>query len=76
MSEHDTKTEGAGSGIEAAIRDFKSNLRPVLESALNRLDLVTREEFEVQQAVLVRTREKVERLEALVAGMEKPDRDM
>jgi BMFP domain-containing protein YqiC len=75
MSEHDRQPEGIGSGFEAAIRDFKTNLRPLLESALSRLDLVTREEFEVQQAVLARTREKVERLESLVAEMERPDRE-
>ena len=58
-------------GLKAAREDFDANLRPLMESALGRLDLVTREEFDIQRAVLARTREKVERLEALVAQLEK-----
>ena len=44
--------------------DAENNLRAALAGGLKRLDLVTREEFEVQQAVLARTREKLEALEA------------
>lgn len=51
--------------------DLEKNLRASLQSVFSRLDLVTREEFEVQQAVLVRTREKLDKLEAQVAAMEK-----
>ena len=43
--------------------DVESNFRSLLQSSLDRLDLVTREEFEVQRKVLARTREKLERLE-------------
>lgn len=43
--------------------DIEDRLRAVLESQLGRLDLVTREEFEIQKRVLERTREKLERLE-------------
>ena len=50
--------------------DLQRNLRSGLESTLARLDLVTREEFEVQQAVLQRTREKLKVLEARVAELE------
>ena len=50
--------------------DIEKNLRAVLHSVFNRLDLVTREEFEVQQAVLLRTREKLEQLEAKFTEME------
>ena len=46
-----------------------------MESALGRLNLVTREEFEVQQAVLARTREKLKALEARVAALENPPAD-
>jgi BMFP domain-containing protein YqiC len=46
------------------------NVRAVVGSALQRMDLVTREEFDVQAAVLARTREKLEALEARVAGLE------
>ena len=41
-----------------------------MESALSRMDLVTREEFDVQTAVLARTREKLETLERRVAELE------
>jgi BMFP domain-containing protein YqiC len=51
--------------------DVEKNLRASLQGLFSKLDLVTREEFEVQQAVLVRTREKLDRLEVQVAAMEK-----
>ena len=44
-------------------RDIEKNVKAMLGSALSKLDLVTREEFEVQRAVLARTREKLEALE-------------
>jgi BMFP domain-containing protein YqiC len=50
--------------------DAERNLRAALESLFNRLDLVTREEFEVQQAVLARTRAKLEQLEKQIAALE------
>ena len=50
--------------------DIEKNLRAVLQNVFNKLDLVTREEFDVQQAVLLRTREKLEALEAAVAALE------
>ena len=50
--------------------DIEKNLRAVLQSVFAKLDLVTREEFDVQQAVLLRTREKLEALEAKVALLE------
>ena len=51
-------------------RDVEKNLRAALHSAFGRLDLVTREEFDVQSAVLVRTRAKLEALEKQVAVLE------
>ena len=48
----------------------KRELHLALQSALGRLDLVTREEFDAQQAVLARTREKVEQLEETLANLE------
>ena len=51
--------------------DIEKNLRAVLQSVFAKLDLVTREEFDVQQEVLLRTRQKLETLEAKVAGLEK-----
>ena len=52
-------------------KDIEKNLRVMLSSAFSRLDLVTREEFDVQAKVLARTREKVVALEARVAELER-----
>jgi len=54
----------------AARDDFESHARATVMSVLSRLELVTREEFDAQQAVLMRTREKVEALEQRVAALE------
>ena len=51
-------------------QDMEKNLRAALTAALGRLDLVTREEFDVQSQVLARTRAKLETLEKLVAELE------
>lgn len=50
-------------GLRSVRTDLEDNFRAVLKSGLSRMDLVTREEFEVQQAVLARTREQLEALE-------------
>ncbi len=52
-------------------KDIEKNLRALLSSAFSRLDLVTREEFDIQQEVLGRTRDKLQQMEARVAEMEK-----
>ena len=49
----------------------EKNLRAALAAALAKLDIVTREELEIQTAVLARTREKIEALEKQVAELEK-----
>ena len=51
--------------------DLEKNLRALLASAFSRLDLVTREEFDVQCEVLARTRAKLAELEAKLAELEK-----
>ena len=51
--------------------DLEKNLRALLGGFLSRLDLVTREEFDVQRQVLLRTREKLAQLEARVAELER-----
>lgn len=51
--------------------DLEKNLRALIASAFSRLDLVTREEFDVQREVLARTRAKLEELEAKIAELEK-----
>lgn len=51
-------------------KDVEKNLKVILTGAFSRLDLVTREEFDVQQEVLLRTREKLIVLETKVAALE------
>ena len=58
-------------GLQALQSDINRNLRATVEAALAKLDLVTREEFDVQAAVLARTREKLAALEARVAELER-----
>jgi len=57
-------------GLRSMREDVEKNFRSVLRGGLAKLDLVTREEFEVQEAVLARTREKLEALEQRVAEYE------
>ena len=57
-------------GFQDVQRDLEKNLHAALQSVLAKLDLVTREEFDVQTAVLLRTREKLEALEQRLAVLE------
>ena len=57
--------------VMALRRDLEQNFKGVLQSQLAQLDLVTREEFDVQATVLRRTREKLAALEARLAELEK-----
>jgi len=57
-------------GLRAVRDDVERNFRSVLRGGLAKLDLVTREEFEVQEAVLARTREKLDALEKRLADLE------
>lgn len=50
-------------GLRDGREDLQQNFKTVLQASLSKLDLVTREEFDVQRAVLTRTREKLEALE-------------
>jgi BMFP domain-containing protein YqiC len=56
--------------FRATQRDLESNFRAVLRSSLSKLDLVTRDEFDVQSRVLERTRARLEALEARVQELE------
>lgn len=60
-------------GVRAAQADLERNFEALLQGAFSRLDLVTREEFEIQRRVLERTREKLARLEADLARLEGAD---
>jgi len=50
--------------------DVEKNLHALLQSTLSKLDLVSREEFEVQKAVLAKTRSRLEELEKRIADLE------
>ena len=55
---------------ESPAKDVERNVKAMLQSGLQRLNLVPREEFDIQAQVLARTREKLEALEARVAELE------
>ena len=57
-------------GLSNLKEDMEKNFHAILQGGLGKLDLVTREEFEVQKAVLSKTRSKLEALEKSVAEME------
>jgi len=63
--------ESMPEGLRSMREDLENNFRSVLRASLSKLDLVTRDEFEVQEAVLARTREKLEKLEEKLAEIEK-----
>lgn len=58
-------------GLQHLHEDLQKNFRAVLQGSLARMNLVSREEFDVQREVLARTRAKLEALEAQVAELEK-----
>jgi hypothetical protein len=60
-------------GLRSVQGDLEENFRAMLRTALARMDLVTREEFEVQAAVLARSRALLEELETRVAELESGD---
>ncbi len=51
-------------------KDIEKNVRAMMTQGFQRMDLVTREEFDIQSKVLAKTREKLEALEAKVAALE------
>lgn len=57
-------------GLREGREELQQNFKAVLQSGLGKLDLVTREEFDVQRAVLLRTREKLETLQRQVEALE------
>jgi len=62
--------EAVPEGLRSVRKDLEENFQSVLKSGLGKLDLVTREEFEVHEAVLARTREKLEALEERLKELE------
>jgi BMFP domain-containing protein YqiC len=63
--------EAVPEGLKSVREDLEGNFRSVLKASLTKLDLVTRDEFEVQEAVLAKTRSKLEALEARLKEIEK-----
>ncbi|AOX62218.1 MULTISPECIES: accessory factor UbiK family protein [Stenotrophomonas] len=57
-------------GLRQSREELQATFKTALQAGLGKLDLVTREEFDVQRAVLLRTREKLEALEKTVAELE------
>ena len=51
-------------------KDIEKNVRAMMTQGFQKMDLVTRDEFEIQTKVLARTREKLEALEAKIAALE------
>lgn len=60
----------APAGTSAAPEELRRLLESILSAALSRMNLVTREEFDAQAALLVRTREKLDKLEAVIKALE------
>lgn len=58
-------------GLNSLGDELEGNFRAVLQSAMKNMDLVTREEFEVQRGVLARTRERLESIQARLEELEK-----
>lgn len=59
-------------GMKTMAEGAEAKVKQVLQSQLNRLDFVSREEFDIQTQVLMRTREKLDALEARISELEQP----
>ena len=62
--------EAVPPGLAALKNDLEQNFKAVLQGGLTKLDLVTRQEFDIQAGVLRRSRERLEELEARIAALE------
>ncbi len=63
-------TDSIPPGLKNLASDFEDKTKTVLQRKLSQLDVVTREEFDVQTQVLIKTREKLSALEAKIAELE------
>jgi len=57
--------------VQQIQQDLEANIKALLQSSLSKMNLVTREEFDVQSALLSRTREKLDQLEKQLAELDK-----
>ena len=72
----DEMAERLSSTLPPGLKKFQSemekNFRAIMQGAFSKMDLVSREEFDVQNAVLARTRQKLEQLEKQLDTLEQP----
>ena len=64
-------SESVPPGVKSMAEGAEAKVKQILQAQLSRLDFVSREEFDIQSQVLIRTREKLEALEARLAELEK-----
>lgn len=57
-------------GLQAVQRDVEKNFKTILQNSFAKMDLVTREEFDVQTEVLKRSREKLDKMEKQIEQLE------
>ena len=62
-------------GVRNMAEEAEGKIKQVLQTQLSKLDLVTREEFDIQSQVLIRTREKLDAMEARIAVLENTQAD-
>ena len=62
--------ESLPTGLRSVRNDLEQTFRSVLQNSIEKLDLVTREEFEAQEAVLAQTRDRFEELESRLGNLE------
>jgi len=67
----DKLSEALPDGVKLMQDDFNKNIRAILESTFSKMNLISREEFDVQTAVLARTQEKLKQLEIQMKALEK-----
>ena len=66
-------TDAVPPGVKTMAEGAEAKVKQILQSQLSRLDFVSREEFDIQSQVLMRTREKLEALEARIVELEKTE---
>lgn len=64
-------SEAVPPGVKTMAEGAEAKVKQILQAQLSRLDFVSREEFDIQSQVLIRTREKLDALEARLAELEK-----
>ncbi len=66
-------SEAVPPGMKTMEESAEAKVKQLLQSQLSRVDFVSREEFDIQSQVLMRTREKLEALESRLTKLEKPE---